>query len=316
VAEQVAFVGSGSAAFSVSSTGTLAYQPSDTGSQLLWFDRAGRQLGVLGDPAEYGDVELSPGRPARGRQRARPAQNTRDSLGLRSRARRPHAADDSIRATTWRRCGRPTAPTVLFSSNRNGHFDLYRKAIDGVAADAPVFADNSEKYPTSWDHDGRAAGLLVVRRRPRGPVAAAAHRRATPGLAARRLANAGRVCPGRPVAGVPSAGSGVPEVYVVPFPVPSRRWQVSSAGGTSPRWRWRFEGDVLRLARQPPDGGGAEEHDGVLDAGTPRALFEARPVGPRSFYAVSPGRPALPGKFAPGGRALVDHARPELECRR
>ena len=37
VAEQVAFVGSGSAAFSVSSTGTLAYQPSDTGSQLVGY---------------------------------------------------------------------------------------------------------------------------------------------------------------------------------------------------------------------------------------------------------------------------------------
>lgn len=50
------------AAVSVSDEGLLAYQ---TGSgrdlsQLKWVDRAGKQLGVLGDPRDYGDVQLSP----------------------------------------------------------------------------------------------------------------------------------------------------------------------------------------------------------------------------------------------------------------
>ena len=48
-------------AFSVSETGALVYQAAPSaGSQLVWFDRTGKQLGVLGDRANYGDVMPSP----------------------------------------------------------------------------------------------------------------------------------------------------------------------------------------------------------------------------------------------------------------
>ncbi len=30
--------------------------------------------------------------------------------------------------------------------------------------------------------------------------------------------------------------SGIPEVYVQPFPGPARRWQISAGGGCNPRW--------------------------------------------------------------------------------
>ena len=305
VAEQVAFVGSGSAAFSVSSTGTLAYQPSDTGSQLVWFDRAGRQLGVLGDPAEYGDVELSPD----GRRVVvsvlDPAQNTRDlwvfDLERGVRARLTLDPGDDV-APVWS----PDSATVLFSSNRNGHFDLFRKAIDGVAAEAPVFADNSEKYPTSWDHDGRAAVFWSFDADRAGLSLLPLTGEQRPASLLDGFANAGRVAPiGRWLA-YHSGESGVPEVYVVPFPVPSRRWQVSSAGGTSPRWR----GDGKEIFYASRDNRlmavATEEHEGVLTPGTPRALFEARPVGPRSFYAVSPdGQRFLVNSLQGDGRSSI-----------
>jgi hypothetical protein len=47
--------------FSVAQSGALVYQNvGPDSSQLVWFDRAGRQMGVLGDPADYGEIELSP----------------------------------------------------------------------------------------------------------------------------------------------------------------------------------------------------------------------------------------------------------------
>ena len=48
--------------FSVSENGVLVYQTGTAaaGDQLLWFDRTGKQMGVLGDPALYSDLELSP----------------------------------------------------------------------------------------------------------------------------------------------------------------------------------------------------------------------------------------------------------------
>ena len=60
-------------AFTVSDTGTLAYQAGSSviRSQLIWFDRTGKQLSVLGDAADYAEVELSKdSRRARAKARA------------------------------------------------------------------------------------------------------------------------------------------------------------------------------------------------------------------------------------------------------
>ena len=48
--------------FSASENGVLAYQtgPGAVGTNLTWFDRTGKQIGVLGDSRLYGDLELSP----------------------------------------------------------------------------------------------------------------------------------------------------------------------------------------------------------------------------------------------------------------
>jgi hypothetical protein len=81
---------------------------------------------------------------------------------------------------------------------------------------------------------------------------------------------------------------------------------MSSAGGTSPRWR----GDSKEMFYAARDNRlmavAAEEHDGVLAPGTPRVLFEARPVGPRSFYAVSPdGQRFLVNSLQGDGRSSI-----------
>ena len=51
------------AAFVVSDTGVLVFEASRT-SRFVWFDRAGKQTGILGDPARY----MSSGAPLAGRQ--------------------------------------------------------------------------------------------------------------------------------------------------------------------------------------------------------------------------------------------------------
>ena len=305
VAEQVAFVGSGSAAFSVSSSGTLAYQPSDTGSQLVWFDRAGRQLGVLGDPAEYGDVELSPDGRRVVASVLDPALNTRDlwvfdpERGVRSRLTLDPGDDV---APVWS----PDGATVLFATNRGGHFDLYRKTVDGVGAETPVLADASEKYPTGWTPDGRAAVFWSFDADRAGLSLLPLAGEQRPSSMLDGFANAGRVAPDGQWLAYHSGQSGVPEVYVVPFPSASRRWQVSSLGGTMPRWR----GDAKEIFYASRDNRlmavAVGEKDGALVPGTPHPLFEARPVGPRSFFAVSPdGQRFLVNSLQGDGRSSI-----------
>jgi eukaryotic-like serine/threonine-protein kinase len=61
VAENVHhFFGPGHAAFSVSQTGVIAYQAAETPVRLVWLDRRGRELGVLGQPAVVHFVRISP----------------------------------------------------------------------------------------------------------------------------------------------------------------------------------------------------------------------------------------------------------------
>src|SRR4030095_9175098 len=66
-----------------------------------------------------------------------------------------------------------------------------------------------------------------------------------------------------------------------------RRWQVSTAGGTQPRWRHDskelyYAGRDNRLMAVRVEGEGT-----ALEINTPEPLFEARQVGSRSFYDVS-----------------------------
>ncbi len=82
IADQVAVGGlSGrTGAFSVSDTGVLAYQ-SESGevlSQLTWFDWSGAQVGTVGAPADYGDLELSPDGTEAAVSVFDPARRTRD----------------------------------------------------------------------------------------------------------------------------------------------------------------------------------------------------------------------------------------------
>ena len=49
--------------------------------------------------------------------------------------------------------------------------------------------------------------------------------------------NYGRFSPGGKWVAYTGDESGQPQVYVVPFPGPGGKWQVSAAGGSFPRWR-------------------------------------------------------------------------------
>jgi len=61
VAEDVHhFFGPGHAAFSVSQAGVIAYQAAKTPVRLVWLDRRGKELGVLGQPAVVDFVRISP----------------------------------------------------------------------------------------------------------------------------------------------------------------------------------------------------------------------------------------------------------------
>jgi Tol biopolymer transport system component len=287
VADRVELVGPASAAFSVSDTGVLVYQPSSgLGSQLIWVTREGREVAMASDAADYGDLELSPDGARAAVSVLDPNRNTRDlwvvDLMRGVRARLTSDPADDV-APVWS----PDGAEIVFASNRGGHFDLYRKSAAGVGEEKALFRDSAEKYPTSWSADGSTilywqfdadgTSLLTLPLAGPGP----------PEVFLDGPVSQGRLSPDGRWVVYDSTQSGRSEVYVVSFPDPSRRWRVSTDGGSLSRWRAdgreilfaARDNRVMAAAVSPaPDG---------LAIGTVLPLFEARPVGPRAFFAAS-----------------------------
>ena len=49
----------------------------------------------------------------------------------------------------------PDRRSVIFNSTRKGHYDLYRKPANGAGAEELIYADDTDKVPTSWSHNGK-----------------------------------------------------------------------------------------------------------------------------------------------------------------
>ena len=302
VAERVQIGGASgrTGAFSVSQTGVLAYQAqTDVGSQPVWVDRTGKQIGVLGDPADYGDyggIELSP-------DGTHVAVSLRDSAtltndiwlfdaarGLRTRFTFDPANEIS---SIWS----PDGSRLVFDSNRKGPGELYQKASSGAGNEDVLLADNVAKRPVSWSPDGR---FILYVRFPGGSTVdhlwvlpLFGDRKPFPFLQTPFNETHGQFSPDGHWIAYQSSVSGRAEVYVAPFPGPGGKWQISTVGGRFPRWR--RDGKELfylapdnRLMAATVNGQGS-----AFEVGAVRPLFQAgtRTAGdPAAYpYDVSAG---------------------------
>ena len=148
--------------FSASDSGVLAYQTGMTAAgapQLTWFDRSGKVLATVGKPAAFTDIALAPdGRraavtlPSQGGSDVWLLNLSRD--GLASRFTFEAAQKNSY--PMWSADGRE----VIFSSNRDGHYDLYRKSASGAGGEHLLLATDDDKVPGGVSRDGRLLSYL------------------------------------------------------------------------------------------------------------------------------------------------------------
>ncbi len=174
----------------------------------------------------------------------------------------------------------PDGRRIAFTSNRSGAYNLYVRPSDGSGTDARFGPPVHNKAPTDWSRDGR--WLLYFEIHP------------TTGRDVWALDMEATDSPPRPVANTPADesqaqfspdgrwvayqtnASGRFEVVVQPFDDAGGKWQVSTAGGVSPRWRadgrelYFLAPDATMMA-VPVTAAGAS-----FTAGTPMALFPSR----------------------------------------
>jgi serine/threonine protein kinase/WD40 repeat protein len=141
---------------SASGNGMLAYREGTVGviSELVWFDRYGKRLSVVGDPAEYDTLALSPDESKVIAARMNAQLSTHDlwlfnlKAGVSSRFTFDPA--DEINPA-WSPDGR----RVVFASSKKGPYDILQKASGGTTEVESLLESKEKKFPYSWSPDGR-----------------------------------------------------------------------------------------------------------------------------------------------------------------
>ena len=227
--------------FTASERGTLAYQSGVQATQTLtWLDRTGKRIGTVGEPGLLSRLYISPdGKRATVSALDRTARN--NDLWIYDLVRNLRTRFTFDPASELEGIWSPDGKQIVFSSNRKGHFDLYRKTAGGEGPEEPLYADGLSKYPTSWSPDGKYVMYYSTGDPKTGydlfvlPVDGG---KPIPFLKTGFNELLAQFSPdGRWVA-YTSDESGRYETYASPFPGPGGgRRQVSVAGGFVPRWR-------------------------------------------------------------------------------
>jgi Tol biopolymer transport system component len=219
--------------------GALQRPASAVLSELVWYDRAGKRLSVVGGAADFGSLELSPDGKRLAVAVLDPSTGAHSlwvydvARGSRTRLTQDPADENWL---IWSSDGRQ----VIFNSERRGELDLFQGSARAPLAEKVLLAGGSAKWPVSWSSDGRYV-LFVTGTPVTGNdvwvLPLFGERKAFALLQTDAMENWAAFSPNGKWIAYTSTESGRPEVYVAPFPARGRKWLVSAGGGFQARWR-------------------------------------------------------------------------------
>ena len=227
----------------------IVYLPRDamtTGIHVTLVDRQGNRIRSVGDVADYSAPRVSADGTRLAVGRRDPISGTRDiwvyDLNGKPPVRLTYDGHDDM-SPAWSVDGR----TILFTSDRSGNRDLYRKDSDGVQSEALVFASPDSKSLNAWSPDGKFAIYDTGARaaidsqgrinKDLMTVSLGSTPRAQPLAATQASESAADFAPDGSLVAYQSSETGRPEVFVETFPKKGERKQVTTSGGVEPMWR-------------------------------------------------------------------------------
>ena len=229
---------------SVAADGTLVYVDllGAGQQQLVWRDREGKKLGVIGQPQDrIRFPALSPD----GRQvAASSVENNNYDVWVHEVGRSLKRRLTFDAATDGRPIWSPSGKEIAFRSARGqGDDNIYIRPADGTGDPALLVGTPLEEKPNDWSRDGKYLlyevrgeetgwDLWYLKRKGDGSGS-----ESLPFLQTSFRETAAKFSPDSRFVAYSSDESGRNEVYVRPFPGGKRKWQVSANGGTQPRWR-------------------------------------------------------------------------------
>jgi eukaryotic-like serine/threonine-protein kinase len=168
---------------------------------------------------------------------------------------------------------------VLFNFNPSGQPDIYWKASSGAGTEELVFKSATTKNPWDWSRDGRFIlyeDFTPQNRSDLWVLPLFGDKKPQLFLQTPFGETMGRFSPdGKWIAYV-SDESGASQVYVQPFPPSGGKWQLSTKGGFTPRWR----SDGRELFYLSPDrqlmSVDVNSAGATFEASSPKALFQTQ----------------------------------------
>jgi serine/threonine protein kinase len=294
--------------FSASENGVRLYALGSAGSaatRLTWIDRAGKPLGEpFGEHAEYSSLAIAPDGKRIAAGINDPATGAAsiwlfDGRGVRTRFTFGDLSDTPV----WSHDGSRIAFEKL---NKQSITDIHVKSVGGMGQETAVFHSDRPASPDDWSPDGRflAVDLLSRNSPTKGDVwmvPLSGDGKPYPFLATEFEERSASFSPDGKWVSYVSNESGRDELYVVPFPGPGGKWQISTGGALAGGF---FKGGKeILYGTLENDAASVEIKAGSsgLEAGPPKTLFKFPPVraaaitrdGERFLLAAQPQATAV-----------------------
>jgi eukaryotic-like serine/threonine-protein kinase len=249
VIDRVATSSSFYGAFSASNDGVLAWATPASMGELVWTGRDGRRLDNAAGPGGYVDFALSPDSRYLAVAEVEP-HSDRSDLRLIDLLRGANLRLTTSPATDASPVWSPDSARIIFRSNRDRRHDLYIRPATG-GEDQLFLQTDAAKYPTDWSPDGAFVVYHTNDARTKQDIWAAPLDRpeqARPLVRTEFDEMQGQISPsGRWLAYTSNQSSRL-EVYVQPLQPDGRKWQISTGGGSDPKWR-ADEKELFYVAR-------------------------------------------------------------------
>ena len=279
--------------YAVSENGVLVYQSGSEQSQLTWFDRTGKRIGTIGETGIHnGGFRLSPDDKRVAVARRDPTTGTSDiwliEVGRGVSSRFTFDRKDDL-VPVWS----PDGERLVFSSNREGAFDLYQKDANGGGREQLLLKSGLTKWARDWSRDGR---FLMYNETDNGTqnsfwmLPLFGDRKPVPFKRIESWQGDSALSPDGKWVAFDSGEPDKTEVYVRAVPgtetvAPSDAAyrttgirQISTGGGGLPRWR-RDGRELYYLAPGRRFMAVGVRADPGFQPGAPRVLFEAPSMG-------------------------------------
>jgi Tol biopolymer transport system component len=241
VVDRVGYAGTfGFAAFSVSETAAIVAGSLLRRFRLSWLNRRGDMLATFGEPSYYQTISLAPDGKrvvADGGTDPNPYYEIYLLDSVRNTTTQLTFGATSGSFPKWS----PDGSRIAFGSNREGVYNVYEKPAAGNGEEKLLLSGERNKFLADWSLDGRFLLFSELepgaRQQSLWVLPTSGDRKPFAYLDRSSYRRDPRFSPdGRWVA-YAEMGGPRPEVFVQAFPSGSGKCQISTQGGTRPRWR-------------------------------------------------------------------------------